>query len=109
MSIVNIQWTLSKIERDIGVPGVDEYEDVLRKIANLQQNVEYKFEYVYAIIIACLIWRIIEIVQFNAEIGPLVKIVGKMTSDFINFIMLYLILVFMFAIVGNVNFIFELQ
>jgi len=59
--------------------------------------------------IACLIWKILEIVQFNSEIGPLVKIVEKMLGDFSNFVILYLILVFMFAIVGNINFVFELE
>lgn len=75
----------------------------------MQNNVEFKFEYIYSIIISCLVWRIIEIIQFNSEIGPLVKIVEKMLGDFMNFILLYLILLFMFAIIGNINFLFDLK
>lgn len=37
------------------------------------------------------------------------KIVGKMLGDFMNFFILYAILVIMFAIVGNLNFIFYLD
>lgn len=59
--------------------------------------------------ITCLILRITDLLQFSSEIGPLIKIVGKMTSDFLNFFALYCILVIMFAIVGNINFIFDLK
>jgi hypothetical protein len=48
------------------------------------------------------------LIQFHAEIGPLVKIVEKMFGDFLNFVILYFILVFMFAIIGGVNFVFEI-
>ena len=47
-------------------------------------------------------------IQYNSDIGPLVKIVEKMFVDFLNFIILYAILVFMFAIIGGVNFVFNL-
>jgi len=53
--------------------------------------------------------KTINVIQYFESIGPLVKIVGKMTVDFINFFILYLILVMMFAIVGNLNFIFDLE
>jgi ABC-type polysaccharide/polyol phosphate export permease len=53
----------------------------------------------------CLIWKLIEVIQFSASIGPMIKIVQKMFSDFGNFFILYFILVIMFAIIGNVNFI----
>ena len=56
----------------------------------------------------CLITKVLEIIQFSAEIGPLVKIVGKMLGDFMNFLILYIIFVMMFAIVGNLNFIFRM-
>lgn len=59
--------------------------------------------------VTCLILKITDLLQFSSEIGPLIKIVGKMTSDFLNFFALYCILVIMFAIVGNINFIFDLK
>lgn len=32
-----------------------------------------------------------------------------MLDDFVNFILLYVILLFMFAIIGNINFLFDLK
>jgi len=58
--------------------------------------------------IGCLILRVAVILQFNESIGPLIKIVGKMSKDFFNFFLLYTILTIMFAIVGNVNFLQDL-
>ena len=69
----------------------------------------FSFEYLFSIIIACLIWKMIELIQFSSDIGPLVKIVEKMFGDFSNFIVLYAILILMFAIIGNANFVFELS
>lgn len=59
-------------------------------------------------IIGCLIVRLSTILQFNESIGPLIKIVGKMSMDFLNFFLIYVILVGMFSIVGNINFVEEL-
>lgn len=66
---------------------------------------EFRFEYLFSIIILCLIWKLIEVIQFSSSIGPMIKIVQKMFSDFGNFFVLYSILVIMFAIVGNANFV----
>lgn len=46
--------------------------------------------------------------QFNDQLGPLYKIVGKMTKDFLNFLIIYAILIIMFSIVGNLLFIIEI-
>ena len=66
---------------------------------------DYRFEYLFSGIIICLIWKLIEVIQFSSSIGPMIKIVLKMFSDFGNFFILYVILVVMFAIIGNVNFV----
>lgn len=66
---------------------------------------DFKFEYLFAIIIICLIWKLIEVIQFSSSIGPMIKIVQKMFSDFGNFFILYAILVIMFAVIGNSNFV----
>ena len=73
------------------------------------KNLDFRFEYLYAVSISCLVWRVMELIQFHAEIGPLIKIVEKMSQDFISFFILYLILILMFSIVGGVNFIFYLK
>ena len=54
--------------------------------------------------IVSLVFKVIEYIQYTQSIGPLIKIFGKMSSDFFNFFILYAILVMMFALVGNLNF-----
>ena len=46
---------------------------------------------------------------FTETIGPLLKILGKMSNDFFNFFVLYSILTIMFAIIGNQIFIYDLN
>ena len=41
--------------------------------------------------ILCLVLRIALIIQFNSEIGPLIKIVGKMADDFKNILIIYVV------------------
>ena len=106
-SLFNIYWTYSGILNNL-VEGLSDEEMTFREFSNISQNINFKFEYLYAVNICCLLWRLIELIQFHAEIGPLVKIVEKMFGDFLNFVILYFILVFMFAIIGGVNFVFEI-
>ena len=80
----------------------------MRMISNFGSHIDFKFQYLFSIMISCLILRIAVILQFNESIGPLIKIVGKMAMDFYNFILLYVILTVMFSIVGKMNFIFYL-
>lgn len=58
----------------------------------------------FSIQVFCLCAKIAEVFQFSKEIGPLLKIVGKMGGDFLNFLTIYVILLIMFSIVGNINF-----
>lgn len=109
VSVVNIYWIYYNITWNTHHPGLSAEEMLLREVANLMENLTFKFEYLYAVTIVCLLWRIIELIQFHAEVGPLVKIVEKMTGDFVSFFVFYFILVIMFSIVGGVNFIFYLK
>ena len=59
--------------------------------------------------ISCLVLRIATILQYNEQVGPLIKIVGKMLQDFFNFVILYFILTIMFALVGNINFLYDVD
>ena len=52
--------------------------------------------------------RIGTIIQFSETLGPLLKIVSKMSQDFLNFFMLYVLVTVTFLLVGNINFIYEL-
>jgi hypothetical protein len=62
-----------------------------------------------AVLVAGQIINVMEIIQFQSDIGPLAKIVEKMTEDFSNFMILYVVLILMFAIVGNSTFLFDLK
>ena len=58
----------------------------------------------FSIITACLIVRSALNLQFIESIGPLIKIISKMVIDFINYCILYFILVLMFTLLGNINY-----
>jgi hypothetical protein len=88
----------------VNVKGIPEEEIYFRKLNNFEHGIDFKFEYLFSIIIFCLLYKILDMIQFSSEIGPLVKIVGKMGGDFFNFVILYVILVVMFGIIGNLNF-----
>jgi hypothetical protein len=47
------------------------------------------------------------LLQFSESIGPLYKILGKMSKDFGSFVILYCIICLGFALVGNINFVSE--
>jgi hypothetical protein len=49
--------------------------------------------------------KIATVLQFTQYVGPLLKIVQKMGTDYLNFITIYLILLLMFSLVGNLNFV----
>jgi hypothetical protein len=78
-------------------------------MANIAGNLDFKFQYLFAVQICCLILRIAMMLQFQGNIGPLIKIVGKMVMDFFNYTLLFILLTIMFSIVGNINFIYDLK
>ena len=73
------------------------------------ENVEFQFQYLFAVQIVCLFIRISMMLQYLGSIGPLIKIVGKMQTDFFNYTLLFVLLTIMFSIVGNINFLYELR
>jgi len=81
----------------------------MRIVANFAKHMEFKFPYLFACNVICLIFRISNMFQFSERIGPLVKIVNKMSNDFFNFLILYLILTAMFSLIANLNFIYDLK
>ena len=79
-----------------------------RIFANFGENIDYPFQYLFALNVICLIFRITVMLQFSESIGPLVKIVSKMFDDFYNFLILYFLLAIMFTTIANLNFIYTL-
>ena len=61
----------------------------------------------FTIIISALLIKIGIAIQFNEIIGPLMKIVEKMGTEFLNFLIFYMILTLMFVMVGTVIFIYD--
>jgi hypothetical protein len=57
--------------------------------------------------VMCLIYRLSTLLEFSETVGPMYKILGKMSKDFGSFIILYLIICVGFALIGNINFVAE--
>jgi len=107
-SLIMITWLDTSIST--GLPVLSEATEAefdLVLIENFTTNLGFKFQYLFSLNIMCLFVRIGWVIQFNPSIGPLLKILAKMANDFINFVTIYLILVIMFSVVGNLNFLFD--
>jgi len=81
----------------------------MRVISNFANSMDFKFQYLFAVNVICLIFRLSAMLQFSESIGPLVKIVSKMSNDFLNFLILYFILTVMFMTIGNLNFLYDMN
>ena len=57
---------------DFNEQQMDEVEIKQREFANFLDNINFKFEYLISIMIACLISKLMELILFSSEIGPLV-------------------------------------
>lgn len=77
------------------------------RLAVMQEEITFGMEYYMTINIVCLVFKVVEYIQFTENIGPLIKIVGKMFGDYSNFFTLYTILVIMFSVIGNLNFMLD--
>ena len=47
--------------------------------------------------------------QYNDSMGPIIKILIKMLQDFFNYSVIFLISTVMFALVGNINFLYDID
>ena len=108
-SIFIIQWYNQDLRKGLDVdPPLSDEQLNLRIFSNFAENIEWPFQYLFALNVICLIFRITVMLQFSESIGPLVKIVSKMFDDFINFLVLYFLLAIMFTTIANLNFIYTL-
>lgn len=106
ISIIQLNWIKTYINKNIDGGYSPQKINMIMLDNLIHKDVrEFRFEYLFSVIIICLIWKLIEVIQFSSSIGPMIKIVQKMFSDFGNFFILYVILIIMFAIIGNVNFV----
>lgn len=74
----------------------------------MRQKIDYNIEITFSIILTCLITRVMANLEFHETAGPLIQILFKMFKDFINFSVLFALLVIMFSISGNINFIMDI-
>lgn len=82
----------------------DELLDGPTTVENLLEAQDFKFGYVFAGILALLVLRLSVALLFNEKIGPLLKILGKMSSDYLSFSAIYGLLVIVFTMFFNLNF-----
>lgn len=76
--MIIVHWFVTKIQKDLWAPELTEEEYKMRLLANFEENIEFKFQYLFGISVACLIFRIMTMLQYSESIGPLIKILGKM-------------------------------
>jgi len=62
---------------------------------------EFDFFYLFATILGCMTLKIIYIFGFNRYLGALQEIVIKMMKDFMNFLIIFLIICIMFTLMGH--------
>lgn len=108
VSVVVINWIQNDLFAD-GTTALNDADMQQQLVLNFANQLDFKIQYLFAIMISCLVLRIAVILQYNEQVGPLIKIVGKMMQDFFNFVVLYFILTIMFALVGNINFLYDVE
>ena len=83
---------------------LSELERTQRVIGNLARGIELPFSYYFAIISMCLVSRLAYVLEFNESIGPLFRILQKSTKVFLGFSTIYVFLVLVLGLVGNISF-----
>lgn len=86
-----------------------ETEFYLRFTNNVRTSRDFGLQYSFAINILCLIIRFMFVLEFNTSIGPLTKILGKMTKDYFNYTAMFCLMTLMYSIVGNILFMLFLE
>jgi len=107
-SWVLLDFSRTQLFQDIGGASGPEFDNY-RLLFNISNANQSTLEYSLAVVTICLIIRTTMNLQFVESIGPLIKILGKMSVDFVNFCILYLVLVLMFTLLGNINYLVYLD
>ena len=108
-SVYIIYFVGTTFQRDLKVSDLSEEEFKYRTLANLPDTMDGNIHYCFAVCTVCLMSRFLSVLEFNEAIGPLVKIVAKMGGDFLNYLIVSIMFTFMFALVGNIIFVSELE
>ena len=70
-SVYMSYWIENSIMKDISYPGISDEDMRERKWANFVENILFSYEYLFAIMIACLITKNFELLLYSSNIGPL--------------------------------------
>lgn len=57
-SMVIVHWFVTKIQKDLWAPELTEDEYRMRLLANFEENIDFKFQYLFSVSVACLMFRI---------------------------------------------------
>ena len=82
----------------VGMVGNPE-EDARTLALNFAENKDYPFSFVFSILVGMLVLRLTTTLLFNESIGPLIKILGKMTGSFTQFFFLYILMAGLFSLI----------
>ena len=102
-SYVLIEFFMTKMFQDIDPNKSENYNNLILSY-NIQKNEDFQLNYIFASITVGLVFRCALNLQYFEQIGPLIKILGKVLINFVNFTILYCVLLIMFTILGNFNF-----
>jgi len=61
-SCITINWIGENITKNVYVDGISEEEVYFRKIHNFEHNIDFKFEYLFSIIIFCLLYKVMDMI-----------------------------------------------
>lgn len=103
-SLVLYEWITLNVDKTLH-SGLNEHEYQLRFNANIRQIIDQPIEYMFTIILISLIMRVMANLEFHETIGPITQVLFKMVKDFFNFTIIMALVLIMFAIVGNINFV----
>ena len=110
LGILTIMWTIDIREVLVNIidNGGSSPVDILKQQEYIKKlNViatEDLVQFYFAFNFMCLVLNCQEFLEYHPEYGPLQKIFDKLRYDFVNFTKLYMLIIFMFAIIGHINF-----
>jgi|TARA_B110000285_G_scaffold234126_1_gene310008 hypothetical protein len=61
-SVIAIIWINNSITKNVNIAGITEDEKYFRMLDNIEHNIDFRFEFIFAIIIFCLLYKILDMI-----------------------------------------------
>jgi hypothetical protein len=61
-SIIAILWINNNIKKNVVTPDISDDEKYFRILDNMEHNIDFRFEFIFAIIIFCLLYKILDMI-----------------------------------------------